>query len=109
MALDGFIFKNFFVRALRDHECDISCETEFSCQSYNYVIGEKSCERNNRTKEARSKHFHSDQVRFYQRRFSNGSMYNLLLYEIRRSTRRPESPVIWSRVADVGRVKVDPA
>jgi len=69
MALQGFILKKFFVRAL--HECDISCETEITCQSYNYVLGEKSCELNNRTKEARPEHFRSDPARFYKRRLSN--------------------------------------
>ena len=44
MALQGFVFKKFSVRAF--HECDISCERELTCQSYNYVVGEKSCELN---------------------------------------------------------------
>ena len=73
MALQGFIFKKFFIRAL--HECDISCESEITCQSYNYVLGEKSCELNNRTKEARPEHFRSDPARFYKRRLSNRGMY----------------------------------
>jgi len=72
MALQGFILKKFFARAL--HECDISCETEITCQSYNYVLGEKSCELNNRTKEARPEHFRSDPARFYKRRLSNRGM-----------------------------------
>ena len=67
MALQGFILKKFFVRAL--HECGISCEAEITCQSYNYVLGENLCELNNRTKEARPEHFRSDQARFYKRRF----------------------------------------
>ena len=41
-ALQGFVFKTFSVTAI--HECDMSCEREITCQSYNYVIGEKSCE-----------------------------------------------------------------
>jgi len=72
MALQGFIVKKFFVRAL--HECDISCETEITCQSYNYVLGEKSCELNSRTKESRPKHFRSDPARFYKRRLTNRGM-----------------------------------
>ena len=72
MALQGFILKKFFVRAL--HECDISCETEITCQSYNYVLGEKLCELNSRTKEARPENFRSDPARFYKRRFSNRGM-----------------------------------
>ena len=73
MALQGFVFKKFLVRAL--HECDISCETEITCQSYNYVVGEKSCELNNRTKEARPENFRSDPARFYKRRLSDRGMY----------------------------------
>ena len=42
MALIEFVFKKFIVRAL--HEYDISCETEVTSQSYNYVLGQKSCE-----------------------------------------------------------------
>ena len=72
MALRGFIMKKFSVRAA--HECDISCETEITCQSYNYVIGEKSCELNNRTKKARPEHFRSDPARFYKRRLRNLGM-----------------------------------
>ena len=72
MALQGFIFKKFFVRNPR--ECDISCETEITCQSYNYVLGETSCELNNRTKETRPEHFRSDRARFYIRRLSNRGM-----------------------------------
>ena len=73
MALIGFVYKTFSVRAF--HECDISCERELTCQSYNYVVGENSCELNNRTKEARPEHFRSDPARVYLRRFNNRGMY----------------------------------
>ena len=73
MALQGFVFKKFSVRAI--HECDISCERELTCQSYNYVVGENLCELNDRTKEARPEHFRSDPVRVYKRRLSNRGMY----------------------------------
>jgi len=72
MALHGFILRKFFVIA--PNECDISCKTEITCQSYNYVLEEKSCELNNRTKEARPEHFRSDRARFYIRRLSNRGM-----------------------------------
>ena len=62
MALQGFILKKFFVRAL--HECDISCETEITCQSYNCVLGDKLCELNNRTEEARPENFRSNRRGF---------------------------------------------
>ena len=73
MALQGFVFKKFSVRAF--HDCDISCEKELTCQSYNYVLGENSCELNNRTKEARPEQFRSDPARFYLRRLRNRGMY----------------------------------
>ena len=72
MALKGFVFKQFYVRAL--HECDISCEREIICQSYNYAAGQKSCELNNRTKEARPENFRSDPAWFYKRRLSDRGM-----------------------------------
>ncbi|KAL9974363.1 hypothetical protein ACROYT_G011387 [Oculina patagonica] len=69
MALQGFVFKKFSVSAL--HECDISCEREITCQSYNYAAGEKSCELNNRTKEARPENLRSAPAWFYKRRLSD--------------------------------------
>ena len=38
MALQGFAFKKFPVKAF--HESDISSERELTCQSNNYVAGE---------------------------------------------------------------------
>ena len=40
MALQGLVFKKLQLTAI--YKCDISCEREISCPSYNYVIGEKS-------------------------------------------------------------------
>ena len=73
MALQGFVFKKFYVRAF--HECDISCERDITCQSCNFVVGEKSCELNNRTREARPEHFRSDPARFYVSRLKERGMY----------------------------------
>ena len=73
MALKGFIFKKVPVEA--PHVCVITCERETRCQSYNYVIGEKSCELNTRTKEARPENFQPDGARFYMGRFKGRSMY----------------------------------
>ena len=73
MALQGFVFKKFLVKAF--HECDISCETEIKCQSYNFVGREKSCELNTRTREARPKNFRSDPARSYIRRLMGRGMY----------------------------------
>jgi len=76
MALHGFVFKKFSASAF--HECDISCERVLTCQSYNYVVGENSCELNNRTKEARPEHFRSDPARVYLRRLSDRGMYKVI-------------------------------
>ena len=73
MAPEGFFFKTFLVRAF--HECDVSWDTEITCQSYNYVVEEKYCELNNRTKEARPQNFRSDPARFYKRRLSDRRIY----------------------------------
>ena len=72
-ALKGYIFKKVSVAA--PHICVIACERETICQSYNYVIGNKSCELNTRTKEARPENFQPDDLRFYMGRFSGRSMY----------------------------------
>ena len=76
MALQGFVFKKLVVRAF--HECDISCETEITCQSYNYVVEEKSCELNNRTKEARPKNCRLDPARSYIRRLMERGMFKTI-------------------------------
>ena len=73
MALKGYIFQKVPVAA--PHVCDIICERETICQSYNYIIGEKSCELNTRTKEARPENFQPDDLRFYMGRISGRSMY----------------------------------
>jgi len=75
MALQGFVFKKFLVRGF--YECDISCETEITCQSYNFVVGETSCELNNRTKEAKPENFRSDPARSYMRRLVQRGMYKV--------------------------------
>ena len=72
-ALKGYIFKKVSVAA--PHMCVIACERETICQSYNYVIGNKSCELNTRTKEARPENFQPDDLHFYMGRFGGRSMY----------------------------------
>ena len=76
MALKGFVFKKMKVTA--PYKCDVRCEREITCQSYNYVRGENLCELNNRTKEARPENFRSDPARFYIRRLNGRGMYPLL-------------------------------
>ncbi|CAH3141749.1 unnamed protein product, partial [Pocillopora meandrina] len=68
MALKGFVFKKVPVTA--PHVCDITCEKDTICQSNNYVIGEKYCELNTRTKEARPENLQPDDLRFYMGRIS---------------------------------------
>ena len=71
-ALKGFVFKTFSVTA--PYKCDVRCEREITCQSYNYVRDENSCELNNRTKEARPENFRSDPARFYIKRLNGRGM-----------------------------------
>ncbi len=75
MALKGFVFKQMSVTA--PHKCDVRCERELTCQSYNYVSEENLCELNNRTKEARPENFRSDPARFYIRRLNGRGMYSV--------------------------------
>ena len=75
MALKGFIYKK--VTVIAPHDCDITCRGETKCQSFNYVIGEKSCELSARTKEARPENFQSDVSRFYMGRFSGRSKHQM--------------------------------
>ena len=74
MALKGFAFKRMAVAA--PHICDILCEREIICQSYNFNRKEQICELNNRTKDARPENFRSDPAWFYIRRL-NGRGKNL--------------------------------
>ena len=69
MFLRGHTFKTSKVE-LPEH-CYLMCEEEVTCQSYNFVIGHKVCELNNRTKEARPEDFRPDQTRFYMKRAKN--------------------------------------
>ena len=75
MALRGFVFKKVPVTA--PHMCDITCEKDTICQSYHYIIGEKSCELNTRTKEARPENFQSDDLRFYMGRVGGRSTHSV--------------------------------
>ena len=74
-ALKGFVYKKVTVTA--PYVCDITCKGETKCQSFNYVIGEKSCELSARTKEARPENFQSDDSRFYMGRFIGRSKHQM--------------------------------
>ncbi|XP_027043630.1 uncharacterized protein LOC113671585 [Pocillopora damicornis] len=68
MALKGFVLKRMTVAA--PHICDILCERETICQSYNFNRKEQICELNHRTKDARPENFRSDPAWFYIRRLN---------------------------------------
>ena len=69
MFLRGHTFKTTKVGC--PGGCYVMCEEELKCQSYNFVIGHKVCELNNRTKEARPEDFKPDQGRFYMKQARN--------------------------------------
>ena len=71
-ALKGHTFKTSVVRSL--FECQVLCENELKCQSYNFFIPSKICELNNRTKEARQYSFVPDENRLYMKSWPNRGM-----------------------------------
>ena len=71
-ALKGHIFKK--KRVQDPYECLVFCNSELTCQSYNYVKTGQICELNNRTKEAIPEDFAHDETRFYMRRWNNRGM-----------------------------------
>ena len=75
MFLRGHTFKTSTVE--RPVGCYLMCEEEVICRSYNFEIGQKLCELNNRTKEARPEDFMPDQTRFYMKRASNRGTFPL--------------------------------
>ena len=77
-ALKGHTFKTSVVRA--PFECQVLCENELACQSYNYFLPKKICEINNRTKEARPDDFVPDENSFYMRIWPNRGMVILTRY-----------------------------
>ena len=79
MALKGFVFKRMTVAA--PHICDILCEREITCQSYNFNRKEQICELNNRTKDARPENFRSDPAWFYIRRLNGRGKYSTMHFE----------------------------
>ena len=79
MFLRGHTFKTY--KAGWPDECYLKCNEEVTCQSYNFHIGKKVCELNNRTKEARPEDFMPDQTRFYMKRAGNrGTLFFLSLF-----------------------------
>ena len=68
MALKRSVFKRWSLAA--PHLCDVKCEQEITCQSYNYNRKYQICELNNRSKEARPENFLSAPAWFYIRRLN---------------------------------------
>ena len=75
MALKGFVFKRISA-VTAPYKCDVKCEQEISCQSYNYNRAEKICELNNRTKKARPENFRADPAWFYIRRLNGRGTFS---------------------------------
>ncbi|XP_078344738.1 uncharacterized protein LOC144630275 [Oculina patagonica] len=69
MYLRGHTFKTYKVGW--PHECFLWCDEEVTCQSFNFHIGQKVCELNNRTKEARPEDFLPDRTKYYMKRANN--------------------------------------
>ena len=75
-ALKNYTFKTLPVSS--PFGCLYYCHYEVRCQSYNYVINDKICEMNNRTKEANPWRFVSDSTRFYMKRGVHRGKLSLL-------------------------------
>ena len=68
-ALKGHTFKTSVVGSL--FECQVLCENELKCQSYNYFIPSKICELNDRTKETKAYSFVTDENSVYMKSWPN--------------------------------------
>lgn len=71
-ALKGHTFKTAVIQSLV--ECQVLCENELKCQSYNYFTPSKICELNDRTKEARPYSFVLDENSIYMKSWPNRGM-----------------------------------
>ena len=78
MTLKGHTFERVVVKAV--YICDIKCEQDLRCQSFNYVTQDSICELNNSTKEEKPEYFVRDPERFYLKRLSRkGRSYNFVM------------------------------
>ena len=76
-ALKGYTFKTLLGSS--PFGCLYHCHYEARCQSYNFVIEDKICEMNNRTKEAKPEQFVLDPERFYMKRGTHRGKTNLTI------------------------------
>ena len=73
-ALKGHTYQTF--NANCPSVCDIRCENEPRCQSYNYLMEENVCELNNRSKESRPEDYVMDLSRIYMtQQFNRGNAF----------------------------------
>ena len=81
-ALRGHTFNTVQVEAPR--ECQLLCDNEKGCLSYNFVKATKLCELNNTTKEARPNDYVPDESRFYKAVGNRGNVKtNLASFNVR--------------------------
>ena len=69
-AIFGMMLRRHTFKKLKSSiavECNRACKDDFRCHSFNYLITEKLCELNNRTKEARPENFVPNSERYYVR------------------------------------------
>ncbi|KAJ7384403.1 hypothetical protein OS493_021814 [Desmophyllum pertusum] len=77
-ALKGHTFDKVKVNSPAD--CVIRCENELRCQSFNYAMAGRTCELNNRSKEARPEDYVTDPSRIYMTiQFNRGSLFHWTL------------------------------
>ena len=69
-------------------ECLHACRDDVRCQSLNYVIGEDSCELNDRTNKAKPEHFVPDSFRYHLTRDKNRGELFLFLKHTTETTGR---------------------
>ena len=75
MMLKGHIFSA--KKTANWWKCVNKCSHDVRCQSFNYVISQRVCELNNRTKEARPEDFVLDSDRFYIKRLDGRGIFLL--------------------------------
>ena len=78
MMLKGHTFNTFNAHQGSLH-CRQACNSDFRCQSYNYVIFKDICELNNRTKEARPEDFVRDKDRYYMMKAPKRGNDNIII------------------------------
>ncbi|XP_078382666.1 uncharacterized protein LOC144665310 isoform X2 [Oculina patagonica] len=67
MMLKGHVFQS--MKTSNSLQCLMTCDNNFICQSFNYVVTKEICELNNRTSEAAPEDLVPDKDGFYMKRF----------------------------------------